>query len=187
MGTSRSLVKAIFDADLGDVIQPERVDETYVVASVTEIDKEGLQTATKARTIIEPILRNQKKASQIKQKLGKITTLEAAAASTKQAIQTADSIRLNGANAVFGFEGKVIGAVFNPANKGKTVSEPIEGQAGVYILRVENISATAIDNTNIEAQRQMMQMQTRQAMMQRSPAESLKETADIKDNRSKFY
>ncbi len=149
--------------------------------------KKGLQSAGKARAIVEPILRNKKKADQIKQKLGKITSLEAAAAAVNQPVQSADSLRFSGANAVFGFEGKVIGAVFNAANKGKVVPEPIEGQAGVYVLRLENISATAIDNANIETQRQMMQMQTRQGMMQRSPAEALKEAADIKDNRTKFY
>ncbi|MDQ3681810.1 MAG: peptidylprolyl isomerase, partial [Bacteroidota bacterium] len=178
LGTSRPLVKAIFAADKGDVIQPERVGETYVVATVTEINEEGLQGVNTARAIVEPILRNEKKADQIRQKLGKITTLEAAAAVVNQPVQNADSLRFSGANAVFGFEGKVIGAVFNPANKGKVVPEPIEGQAGVYILRVQNIGATAIDNANIEIQRQMMQMQSRQAMMQRSPAEVLKEAAD---------
>jgi len=187
LGTSRTLVKAIFNADKGDVIQPERVGESYVVATVTEVNEEGLQDAAKARTIVEPILRNKKKADQIKQKLGKITTLEAAAATVKQPVQTADSLRFSGANAVFGFEGKVIGAVFNTANKGKIIPEAIEGQAGVYILRVENISASAIDNTNIEMQRQMMQMQARQGAMQQSPAEALKEAANIKDNRAKFY
>ncbi len=187
LGTSRDLVKAIFKADQGNVIQPQRVGESYVVATVTEINKAGLQSVNKARTIVEPILRNKKKADQIKQKLGKITTLEAAAAAVNQPVQTADSLRFSGANAVFGFEAKVIGAVFNPANKGKVVPEPIEGQAGVYVLRVGNIGATPIENANIETQRQMMQMQARQGVMQRSPAEALKEAADIKDNRAKFY
>jgi hypothetical protein len=36
-------------------------------------------------------------------------------------------------------------------------------------------------------QRQMMQMQARQGAMQQSPAEALKEAANIKDNRAKFY
>ncbi|MFN2439322.1 MAG: peptidylprolyl isomerase [Chitinophagaceae bacterium] len=187
LGTSRDLVKAIFEADQGDVIQPIRVGESYVVATVTEVNEKGLQSVTQARTIVEPILRNKKKAEQIKQKIGKITTLEAASAAVTQPVQTADSLRFSGANTVFGFEGKVIGAVFNPANKGRIVPEAIEGQAGVYILRVENISATPVENANIEMQRQIMQMQARQAATQRSPTEALKEAADIKDNRSKFY
>jgi peptidyl-prolyl cis-trans isomerase D len=187
LGASRDLVQAIFKADKGDVIEPARVGESYVVATVTEIYEQGIQTPAQARAIVEPILRNEKKAAQITQKLGKITTLDAAATAVSQPVQTADSLRFSGANAVFGFEGKVIGAVFNPANKGKLVPEAIKGQAGVYVLRVENINATPIDNANIELQRQMMQMQTRQAAMQRSPAEALKEAADIKDNRTDFY
>lgn len=187
LGSSRSLVKAIFEADRGEVIQPERVGESYVVAAVTEVSEAGLQSPGKARAVVEPILRNQKKAAQIKQKLGKITTLEAASAAAGQPVQVADSVRFNGTNTVFGYEPKVIGATFHAPNRGKVVPEAIEGQSGVFVIRVDNVGTTPVQSGTVEEQRKMMQMQARQAMMYRSPVEALKASADIKDNRAKFY
>lgn len=187
LGASRQLVRAIFEADGGDVLDPQRVGDSYVVAAVTEVNEAGLQSVAKARSTVEPVLRNQKKAEQIKQKLGKVASLEAASTAVGQPVQVADSLRFNGANAVFGYETKVIGAVFNPANKGKVVAEPIEGQAGVYVVRVDNVGTTPVEAANIQQQRQALQMQARQMMMYRSPIQALQEAAEVKDNRSKFY
>ena len=189
IGTSRELVKAIYEADEGDVLQPIRVDDNYVVAAVTEVNEEGLASPGSARFRVEPILVNQKKAEVIKKKIGTISTLEAASTATGQAIQTADSLRLsNTQNPALGFEMKVIGAAFNPANKGKVVPEAIEGQSGVYVIRVDNLSATPVQSADIEEQRRSLEMQMRQQMMYRNnPADVLKKAADIEDKRAKFY
>lgn len=188
LGTSRQFVKAIFAADKGGVLQPERVGDNYVVALVTEVNEEGTLGLAKARPVVEPILRNEKKAAQIKQKLGKVSTLEAAAATMGQPVQTADSIRFNGrSNPVLGYEVKVIGAVFNANNKGKVVPEALEGQAGVFIVRVENVGTTPVEVAGVEEQRKMLQMQARQAMQYRSPLLALRKAATIKDNRIDFY
>jgi peptidyl-prolyl cis-trans isomerase D len=188
IGASRSLVKAIFEADKGDVLDPQRVGDNYVVAVVTEVEEAGVVSVAKARSVVEPILRNQKKAEQIKTKLGKITTLQAAAAAANQPVQVADSLSFGGArNAALGYELKVVGAAFNPANKGKVVPEALEGQAGVYVVQVNNVSAVAQGAADINTQRQMLEMQARQQMMYRSPLQALRKSADIEDNRAKFY
>jgi peptidyl-prolyl cis-trans isomerase D len=188
LGVSRQFVKAVFNADKGDVLQPERVGDNYIVALVTEVNEEGTMSIAKARTVVEPILRNEKKAAQIKQKLGKITTLEGASATIGQPVQTADSIRFNGSsNPTLGYEVKIIGAAFNPNNKSKVVPEALEGQAGVYVLRVDNVSTTPVEVAALAEQRKMLQMQARQAMQYRSPLLALRKAATIKDNRAKFY
>jgi peptidyl-prolyl cis-trans isomerase D len=187
LGASRQLVKAVFEADKGDVLQPERVGDNYVVTVVTDVNEAGVASVSKARATVEPILRNQKKAAQIKQSLGAVSTLDAAAAKFGQPVQNADSLRFVGPNNVLGFESKVIGAVFNPANKGKVVPEALEGQSGVYVVRVNNVSAVPVGNANLDEQRNVLMMQARQGMMYRSPVEALKLDAKIKDNRAKFY
>jgi len=188
LGNSRPFVKAVYEADENDVLQPFRVGDAYVVAVVTEVNKPGLESVSKARSVVEPILRNKKKAAQIKQKIGKVSTLEATATAVNQPVQTADSLRFNGGqNTPLAYEAKVIGATFNPANKGKVVPEALEGQAGVYVLRVDNTGTTPVEAANIEDQRRMMEMQARQTMMYRQPTEALRKEADIKDNRAKFY
>jgi peptidyl-prolyl cis-trans isomerase D len=190
-GISRELVRSIYEAKLGEVLQPVRVGDNYVVAMVTEINEKGTMSARNARSQVEPILRNQKKAEQIIKKLGTITTLETAGATLgNKLIESVDSLRLSGPqNNAVSSEPKVIGAAFNPANKGK-VSAPIPGSSGVYVIRVDNVSATALADANVAQQRitrtqeaRMMQQQTLMGLGNLA----LKEAANIKDNRTKFY
>lgn len=184
-GSARDLIKDVFKADKGDVISPSQaINNNYIVAVVADIEKEGLPSANSVRAMIEPVLRNKKKADQIKSKMGTITDLNAVATKFNQPLQPADSVRFGGGGAL-GYETKVLGALFNPANKGKVCPEAIAGQAGVYAIRVDGTFTGAVENADIEAQRKMMEMQARQQF--RSPVEVLQKKADIKDYRAKFY
>lgn len=187
LGNSRSFVKAVYNAKLGDIVQPERVGEAYVVGVVTAADKEGTMSVNSARMYVEPILINKKKGEAIIQKLGKISTLEAAATALQQTVQVADSLHFAGDNnPTLGFEPKVVGAAFNNANVGKVVPEAIPGAQGVFVIQVKNISntpANAIDiNTERKNRFQMMKQRN-----QFSSIQVLLNAADVKDYRSKFY
>lgn len=185
LGPNRELVRWIFKADLGDVSEPMRVQDKYVVATVTEINKEGTMSPAKARPMIEVLLRNRKKAAQIMQKLGKPATLEAAAGSGGQTVQRADSVSFAaGFIPNVGQEAKVIGAAFNKAWQGK-VTPPIGGNGGVFVLRTENVFARPNPNADIEQQRNMFLMQQRSSISYRA-IEAMKKAATIKDNRGKF-
>lgn len=191
-GSSRRFVRSIFEADKGAVVGPEKIGNTYVVAVVTDVNKPGLVSVAQARPSIEPMLRNKKKAQQIISKIGSVSSLEDMATKTGQQIQTIDSVRFAGGGNVLSYEPKVLGAAFNPDNKGK-LSQPIPGQIGVYVVRVENIGTVPVESANIEAQRQGMEMQMRQNMMQQMQygnnpvTEPLKKTVKIKDNRAQFF
>jgi peptidyl-prolyl cis-trans isomerase D len=185
LGPNRQLVRWIYEADLGDVSEPFRVEDKYVVAVVTEINKEGTMSPAKARPMVEVLLRNRKKAAQIIQKIGKPATLEAAAGTAGQTIQRADSV---GFAAGFipnvGQEIKVIGAAFNKAWQGK-VTPPIGGNGGVFVLRTESVFARPNPSADIEQQRNMFLMQQRSSISYRA-IEAMKRAATIKDNRAKF-
>jgi peptidyl-prolyl cis-trans isomerase D len=137
--------------------------------------------------MVEPLLINRKKAEQIKKQMGSVTDLNAVAAKFNQQVQRADSTSFSGGGNL-GYETKVLGVIFNPNNKGKVVAEGIAGQLGVYAVQVANTFTTAVDNANIEQQRQMMLMQARQQYG--SPdaiLSTLQKKAEIKDYRAKFY
>lgn len=196
LGMSRPFVKNIYDAKRGEVLQPEKVGDNYVVAIVTEVNKKGLEGVATARPKIEPLLIKHKKAEMLIKKLGTPASLEAAATTLGgKPIQPADSVRLNGQSAI-SHEPKVVGAAFNPANKGK-VSLPLEGINGVYVIRVDNVTATSVIDANVPEQRkqriQQVQMQLNQMYMQRmDPSEELilkplRNAARIKDNRGKVF
>jgi peptidyl-prolyl cis-trans isomerase D len=133
------------------------------------------------------LLVNQKKAEIITNKIGKVTTLEAAATALKKPVEVADSIRFAGQPSMnLGFEPKVIGASFNKANVGKVISEPIAGTQGVYVVRVDNLSNTPVQAANVDEARKMRFMQAKQQAQFQS-LQALREDATIKDYRSKFY
>ena len=188
---ARSFVKKIFEADKGDVLEPERVGDNYVVAIITEVNEPGLMSVTAARMYVEPLIRNRKKAEIIIRNIGQVTTLEQVATKTAQQIQTLDSVRFNGGE--LGYEPRVLGAAFNPANKGKVVNQPIEGISGVYVIRVENQATTPVEAANVEELRKLEEMQRKQAFMSQMQqgynpfAQVLKESAKIVDNRAEFY
>jgi peptidyl-prolyl cis-trans isomerase D len=187
VGGSRAFIKSIYDADKGDVLGPEKVGNAYVVAIVTDVEKAGTQGVARARMRVEPILRNKKKAEMIKKNMGPITTLEAVSAKVKQPVQVADSIRMGGSANPISFESRVVGASFNPDNKGKVVPEPLEGQSGVYAIKVNNVGTVPVQNANIEEIRKQMEMQARQTMMYQKPSDVLRKTASVEDKREKFF
>jgi peptidyl-prolyl cis-trans isomerase D len=184
-GNSRQLVRDIYKADKGDVLPQHRVGDKYIVAAVTEIFEEGTQPLSVARPLIEPLLRNRKKAEQIVQKLGKVTTLEAAAAAWQDSVQTADSIRWT--SGPLGFEPQVIGAAFNSSSKGKVVTEPLRGTSGVYVIRVEEQTATSVATTVADVQNNLLQRTKQMHTFYVNPRNLLRQQAKIKDNRKNFY
>ncbi|HEX5653948.1 MAG TPA: peptidylprolyl isomerase [Chitinophagaceae bacterium] len=193
LAPSRAFVKNIYEADMGEVLEPERVGSDYVVALVTAVYEEGTQPVTKARPVVEPLLRNKKKAELIKKEIGTITTLEAVASKLGKQVETADSLRMTGSQSAIGFEPKVLGAAFNPSNRGKVVTEVIEGSQGVYVVKVENVTATALADANVAEQKKMREAQTKMryqqmAMQGMDPVlDALKKAAKIKDNRSEHF
>lgn len=189
LGSSRSFVKDIYAASKGEVLKPASVENNYVVAVVTEVEKEGLMSASRARMYVEPALRNKKKAQMLKQKLGKVSTLEAAAAAWgAKPIQVADSIRMTSASSKLGYEPKVIGASFNTANKGKIIPEALEGANGVYVVRVDDVTTTPVANGDINEQRKGQIDQKKQSTMnsqtQFFPLNILRGAATVKDKRA---
>jgi peptidyl-prolyl cis-trans isomerase D len=191
IGYSRTLVRNIYDAKRGEVLKPERVDFNYVVAVVTGVFEEGTQSPAVARMQVERILINKKKAELLKQKVGKITTLEAAAAALggKQ-IEVIDSVRLNSSSKI-AYEPKIGGAAFNPANKGKVVPEVLEGQSGIYVVRIDSVGTTPVTVGDIAEQRnnrvQQMKQYVSNPQSPANPLSVLKNAATINDKRSRRY
>lgn len=186
LGDSRQLVKWIYDADKGDVSEVYSVGDKYVVAMVAEINKEGVMSPSKARPMVENLLRNQKKAEIITKKIGSANSLEAVAKAAGVEVKRADSVAFStGIIPNVGQEAKVVGATFNKQWQGK-VTTPIVGNGGVFVIKTENISAVPNANGDLETQRNAMLAQMKQAAGYRS-LEMLTKAANVKDNRAKFF
>jgi peptidyl-prolyl cis-trans isomerase D len=179
---SRPMVKWIYENKVGAVSEPFDLKDKYVVVAVTGAFEEGVQPAALARTMVEPILRNKKKAAEIVKKIGSSSTLETIASATASQISTADTVRFADPFVPnLGNEPKVIGAAFNKKNQA-SVSAPIEGTNGVFVVKVNQIGALPAANANLEMQKKSQEMQLKQYASY-STLESLRKAAKIKDTR----
>ncbi len=187
LGMSRQFVQWIYGASLGEVSEPYTIGDKYVVAVVTGIYKEGVMSASKARPLVEPILRNRKKADIIIKKLGAPATLQAASSASGQSIFRADSLQFANPNIPnAGQEAKVVGYAFNAQMNGKPASPPIPGNGGVFVIKVESVGARSNPTGDLDQQRSNMEQQQRQ-MISNQAIETLKKMSKIEDDRGKFF
>ncbi len=189
MTDARQLVRWAFESKKGDVSEPFNIGDDFVVASVDNVYKEGLQDAATARSGAEAMIRKQKKAKIIIEKLGKTPTLQSAAAAYGKQIQQAgadSSITFNSQmiNGV-GLEQKLIGAAFNKDFQAKP-TPAFEGTTGVFVMKVEHVGTKPADSPEVMAQQAAGRLSAIRSQ-NNNWFEALKKQADIKDNRSKFF
>ncbi len=184
--SSRQMVKWVFENKVGSVSEPFDLRDRYVVLAVTGALAEGVQPASVARVMVEPILRNKKKAAEIRKKIGAASTLDNIASNYGTQVSNADSIQFSTPYVPeIGNEPKVIGSAFNKSLVNK-VSEPIEGSNALFVISVKQIGAVPSMNTDINAQKKAVEAQLRQ-YANFSTMEALRKSAKIVDNRSKVY
>jgi peptidyl-prolyl cis-trans isomerase D len=110
---------------------------------------------------------------------------------TAQQVRQADSVAFSSPFVPnVGQEPKVIGSAFNKQLQGKPMSDPIAGNGGVFVIKVESVGAKP--NTGADISQVVNGMEQQEKQMISSPyrnglIEALKKTAKIKDNRSKFF
>ncbi|MEO6904739.1 MAG: SurA N-terminal domain-containing protein [Ginsengibacter sp.] len=187
---ARTIIKWAFDAKEGQVSEPFAVKDDYVVAVVDKKLKAGNPDVNTARPMVEGIIMNRKKADEIKKKLNNPSTLEAAAAAYKLQVLNsgADSTLTFNAQIINGIgnEPKVAGAAFNKEYQSK-ISPAFSGNSGVFVIKVNGVSS----KPSVAPELQKLQMNDElNKNIQNAIGQSfdaLKKTADIKDNRSRFF
>lgn len=185
LGSQRAIVRWAFEdgTKIGDYKRFSIPSGGYAVVQVVKATKKGLMDAESASATVLTEIRNEKKADMI---LGKITgtTVADIAKNQNRATSRASAVNmksptLSGA----GSEPKVVGAVFGLAEG--EVSKPIIGNKGVYVVEVTKVNeTTTLDNYQAIANR----LSTARAnAAQTKVYNALKETADIEDNRARFF
>jgi peptidyl-prolyl cis-trans isomerase D len=117
-----------------------------------------------------------------------VSSLEAVGKATGQSIVKADSVLFSSTFIPnVGQEPKVIGASFNKNYQAKP-SEPIAGNGGVFVIKVDNVSAITNAGPDVQQQQaQMLQNEQRAISNPQVISEILKKTVKITDNRYKFF
>ena len=81
----------------------------------------------------------------------------------------------------------MIGAAFNKVNQAK-ISDPIAGNGGVFVIKTENIRAVPNAALDADEMRQSVLQQQQNAIANPQVLLSIiRKSADIKDNRHRFF
>lgn len=184
IGEARALVRWIYENDVNDVSEPTEINDNYYVAVITSVVKPGVSVSPAEKTIVENLVRNEKKAQQILAK-AKGNSIQEIAQSWNSSVMTADSLSfMGGFIPNVGNEPRMIGAAFNASLKGK-VSPPIAGNMGVFVVSVNNIAAVA--NTSLDVNTMKANLLNSQRNNSYRVLDGLRKAATIKDYRFTFY
>jgi peptidyl-prolyl cis-trans isomerase D len=187
---ARAIVKWAFDAKEGQVSDPFSIKDDFVVAIVDKRMTGGLLDVNTARPQVEGIIMNNKKADIIKKKLNNPSTLEAAAAlyqlqvlsTGEDSTLTFDAPIING----IGHEPNVAGAAFDKTYQSK-VSPAFAGNSGVFVIKVNGIYPKSQVNEAMQKLQMNDELNKNIQSTMSASFQELKNTADIKDYRSKFF
>lgn len=188
---ARDIIKWAFEADPGDVSNiiyvfsdpVENYDNRYVIASLQSIQPKGLPKVADIKADIEPLVMNRKKGEMISKKLqGKTLTQAAGVYSTPVDTLTGINFAMSFIPEL-GSEPKLLGKL-SSMTQGK-LSSPIVGTGGVYVaLLTEKTAPTAAPNL---ADIRNLIANTSRSQVSFMFMEGLKNSAKIKDYRSKFF
>ena len=182
VGNQRSIVKWTFEEDrnAGDTERFNTPGGGYVVVQLSAINKEGLMTPENASATVNPIIRKQKKAEQIKSNVSG-TLVQEVATGQKQSVRSALAVNMkNPTLSGAGREPKVVGAAFG-LKEGET-SGLIVGQNGVYMLEITKVTP-AVELDNYQAMANQI-TNKRVNSVNTTLYNALKEAADVEDNRA---
>jgi peptidyl-prolyl cis-trans isomerase D len=183
IGDARVLVRWVYEKGVNDVSEPIELGDNYLVAVITAEEKAGLMSVEAARSQVEGILKDKKKADLIKTTF-KGTSLDNYAAAAKSTVLVADSLNFNYSMVPgLGNEPKIVGAAFNK-NLVNKVSDPIAGNTGVFAISVNSVGAKQSGLDPVLFKDELLQ-RTRSVFFRANLG--LKKAAKIEDNRSKIY
>lgn len=188
LNAAREVVKWSYQAKLDEVSPVFTLDNSYVVAVVTGIKLEGTMTLEDARQQLEMAVRKEKKAAEISTRLSAAialnATLESIATKENQVPKSSGNVLFSNAYAEnLGYEPRVIGTIFSL--KENTVSEPVAGEQGVFVVKVETLTKPApVADYNSFKQQLLSTIQPR---IQYGVSEALKKSVEIEDERYKFF
>ncbi len=182
------ILKLAFEegAQVGDLIDsPIKESNRYIIAVLSGIKNEGVLSFEDAKDVV--------KAEYIKAEKVKIITSKMLGAKSLDDLQSKlENAKIRKAEVTFanpqisgaGFEPYVVGTVFSSGLKDGSITIPIEGKAGVYVVMIEK-TTKAPTAANYQAEKDQLLASAR-ASVQANLTKGLNKLADVIDNR-RFY
>ncbi|EMR02419.1 peptidylprolyl isomerase [Cesiribacter andamanensis] len=186
---ARQLVMWLFEdnTDKGDVSRVFEVDDQYVVAVLTGSSEKGLAPVADVREEVTTLVKNEKKAKIIRDRLASMSgSLEEIAQKygADASVYTASDLKPSAFSlATVGYAPAAVGAAFGQAEGAR--SAPIEVQQGIVMVETVNKTEPAeiADYAAVKEQVQQRRYGRTAAMIM----EAIKEKAEIEDKRYRFF
>ena len=179
---SRPIVRWAFEAKEGAVSDVFECGQQFVIAALTEVNDGDYRPLEAVRAELTYEARNNAKAEYIIKQLKDAENLEAAAKIMGQEVQAVERVSL--ADSRFGnagMEPAVIGATI--ALGENAMSEPIQGNAGVFVVKTGAANDLA-EEFNADAEK--AQLSSRYAYLPYQAMQLIEDNAKVEDNRANF-
>jgi peptidyl-prolyl cis-trans isomerase D len=189
MYEARSIVMWAYNdnTSVGEVSEVYELEDRYVVAALADKTEKGTAKLADIREELSVLVKNEKKAAQIKEKLASLNgTLQekAQAYGADAKVYTASDLRYGDFSLpTIGYAPAVVGTAFG-LNEGQ-VSKPVEAQNGVVV--VKTISKTEAPEVADYATYEEQLNQRRSGRTPYLISEAVKEAAEVEDKRYKFF
>ena len=184
MENGRELVRWSFNNKPGDISGILEIDDNYVVAVLTGATEDGYAPVESVQEEIAAVLRMDKKAEMLTDKMKGASSLDALAQTLSTQVGEVTDANFNSFYLPeIGFEPAMIGAVCGGVAEGQ-ISKPVKGMSGVYV--VEITSQTNTDATSSEMEQVRLEAQAQNNLMQRTYG-ALVQKSNVVDGRSKYF
>ena len=184
---SREIVRWTFNNEKGTVsTEPFNLTGKYVVALVSEIREEGVADISQKEEEVTIGAKKMKKAEKIIADINNITAsaLEDLASKLNTTINTAEGATFSSYSIPqVGREVNLYGPLFSM--KEGEISKPVAGESGVFVLKVDKVIESPATTDYTGAKTQAKNNITYRADVE--VIEAIKKSAEIKDNRAKYF
>jgi peptidyl-prolyl cis-trans isomerase D len=185
---AREVVRWAFtDASVGDVSEIFELDDAYVVALLTGETEEGYAELEDVQDQVMTLVRNEKKAQYIAEKIKGMATLEEMKNVFGDVASLGNTPDLKLSATVIpgvGYAPKAIGTIFGLGQPG-TVSKPIQEDIGVVVAKLNSVTPASEIGDYSRYQNQLTANSSQRASYMVMMA--LEELAEVKDYRYKFF
>ncbi len=177
------LIRWAFTAKEGEVSEPIEIDNYVIVGLMNRVKQEGTAHFDDVRDVVEAEVIRDRKAERMIEQMRGYNTLQEAADALSLGVSSANSISFANTSISGVQEPEVVSRALTL--EGGQMSLPLKGQNGVYVVQVESIiEPSEVDSYASERRSLSSRMSSRS---QNGYFEALREKAEVKDERAKFY
>lgn len=185
---ARSIIRWMFKAEKDAISSVFEANDKFVIAHLTKIKEEGQAPLEQVKDQIEPIVLQKKKADKLMEEFKSAadaqTDLPAIAQALNAQMDTAKNIHFSSFSVPrVGIEPKLISTAANTAPG--TVTDPVEGNNGVYLIKV--LKKQEAEQQASYASMQLQRMNTIGQRVEYQMLQAQKKKAEVEDNRSVFF